>query len=461
MPGRVLVVAYNFPPVGGVGVQRTLKHVTYLPQSGWEPVVLTALNPGVFPWDEELERRLPLDLVVERAFSPEPVKLRRALGWTARRLSGRWGRGAPGGDGSAGAAGPKHSVESSSPWAGRVLGLWGAAIRLAFFPDEEVGWVPFAIRRGLEINRRAPVDAIYSSSGPVSCHLVAAMVAHRTGLPWIADFRDPWIGNAFAAPLPAVHARLQRRIERRIVHLADRSVFSTSGLVEAYAARYPGVASRFLVIPNGYDRNDFPALDATPAHRRPDGRFRLVYGGSVYGEQELEIFLAGLERLVARRPEIRDRLEVEFVGWLNLRNHAIAARYSEPDRLGSMLRLTGFLPHSEAVARFLGADALLQLIADGPNRAHIQGGKLMEYIGLDRPILAVVPEGHARQILRELNWGIAVDPTSEAVAEGVERLLATPPPQGRADPDGRYDRVNLARRLAGLLDEVTAEQPAG
>jgi glycosyltransferase involved in cell wall biosynthesis len=461
MPGRVLVVAYNFPPVGGVGVQRTLKYVTYLPRGGWEPVVLTARNPGRFPRDEEAERRLPPDLVVERAFSPEPVKLRRSLGRAARRLRGHAGAGTAGGDESAASAGLKSGVGSSNPWSGRLLGPWAAATRLTFFPDEEVGWVPFAIRRGLEINRREHVDAIYSSSGPISCHLVAAMVAHRTGLPWIADFRDPWIGNAFAAPMPALHARLQRRIERRIVHLADRAVFATSGLVNAYAARYPGAASRFLAIPNGYDRSDFPAFDATTVHRRPDGRFRLVYGGSVYGEQELEMFLTGLELLVAHRPEIRDRLEIEFVGWLNLRNQAIAVRYSAPDRLGSMLQLTGFLPHSEAVARFAAADALLQLIADGPNRGQIQGGKLMEYIGLDRQILAIVPEGQAREMLRELNWGIAVDPTPEAVADGVERLLATPVPQGRADPEGRYDRVNLARRLAELLDEVVAGQRGG
>jgi glycosyltransferase involved in cell wall biosynthesis len=461
MPGRVLVVAYNFPPVGGVGVQRTLKYVTYLPQSGWEPVVLTARDPGKYPRDEEAERSLPPDLVVERALSPEPVKLRRALGRAARRLRGDSGAGAgaPGRDRPA-SPGPKVAAGSKSLWTGRLLGLWGAATRLTFFPDEEVSWVPFAIGRGMEIQRRAPVDAIYSSSGPVSCHLVAAVIARRTGLPWIADFRDPWIGNAFAAPLPAAHAQLQRQIERRIVHLADRSIFATSGLLDAYAARYPEVAGRFLAIPNGYDRRDLPALEAAPAPR-PDGRFRLVYGGSVYGEQELEIFLTGLERLVARRPEIRDQLEVEFIGWLNLRNQAIAAGYSEPDRLGPMIRLTGFLPHREAVARFLAADALLQLIADGPNKGQIQGGKLMEYVGLDRQILAVVPEGQAREILRELNWGIAVDPTPEAVADGVERLLATPLPQGRADPQGRYNRVNLTRRMAEQLDAVVEGRKAG
>jgi len=118
------------------------------------------------------------------------------------------------------------------------------------------------------------------------------------------------------------------------------------------------------------------------------------------------------------------------------------------------VKFTGFLPHKEALAHMLASDALLQLIADGPNRSAVVGGKLAEYVGLDRQILAVVPEGDARTILRELDWGISVDPTPQGVAEGIERLLVTPAPRRRADPEGRYDRVNLTGRLATILDEM-------
>ena len=105
-------------------------------------------------------------------------------------------------------------------------------------------------------------------------------------------------------------------------------------------------------------------------------------------------------------------------------------------------------------ARLARADGLLQIIADDPNKDQIQGGKLMEYVGLDRQILAVVPPGRARDLLVELDWGIVADPTPIGVADGLERLLATPAPERRADRDGRYDRVNLTKRFAALLDEV-------
>jgi glycosyltransferase involved in cell wall biosynthesis len=470
MAGRVLVVSYNFPPLGGVGIQRTLKYATYLPRWGWEPVVLTARNPGAALRDDDTSRSVPPGLLVERAFCPEPVKLRHALGGVARKLRGHGGRapaeapaaagttadgsGAARGSGAAGRG--SGTVARSHPRLAARLGpAWAAAMRLAFFPDEQIGWVPFAARLGCGIHRRSPVDAVYSTFAPVSSHLAAARIAGRTGLPWIADFRDPWIGNAYVPPRRGLYGYLQRRIERRIVERADRLVFATQGFLDGYAERYPWAANKMRVIPNGYDRADIPAPAAHDRGGSDSGRFRIAFGGSVYGEHELEIFLDGLELLVARRPEIRDRLEVEFIGWLSLHNQDVAARYLSPERLGSMVRFTGFLPHREAVARMASADALLQLVADGPNKAGHQGGKLLEYLGLDRQILAVVPEGKARELLRELDWGVVADPTPEGVAGGVERLLAGPAPNRPADPTGRYDRVNLAGQLAALLDEIT------
>jgi glycosyltransferase involved in cell wall biosynthesis len=459
--GKVLVVAYYFPPVGGVGILRTLKYATYLPEKGWEPIVLTARNPSVAIRDEEAERALPATLRVERVFSPEPAKLRRAIGRVVLR-----GRRASGAAASATAPGTATAVlpaaapkaPKRNPVVRRLSAAWAWAVRVAFFPDEQVGWAPFAARRGMAINRATPLDVVYSSSLPISCHLAAGLVAKRAHLPWVADFRDPWIGHAYLVPPRGLHAYMQRRIERRIVHLADRIVFPTAGFAEAYAHRYPGAAGKLVVIANGYDRNDLAAAKAWAKTAPRDGRFHLVYGGSLYGEHELEIFLGGLELLVARKPEVRDRLTVDFIGWLSLHNQAVAAGYATPDRLGRMLTFAGFLPHKEAVARLATADALLTVIADEPNKGQIQGGKLMEYIGLDRPILAVVPEGDARALLRDLDWGVAADPTPEGVADGLERLLDAPAPTRRADPDGRYDRENLAGQLATQLDGVVAER---
>lgn len=467
MSGRVLVITYYFPPLGGVGVQRTLKYVKYLPQSGWQPIVVTPARPAYTVRDATLLDEVPSILQVERTGSFEPARLPNAVeAFLDRRRSASSGPSTDAPVGPAGASLQARLLTKSMVVWNRV---WGSLL----FPDAAVGWVGPATRRGLAVHKRAAVDAIYSTSGPISCHLVAAGIAARTGLPWIADFRDPWIGNAFATPPRGLHAYQQRRMERKIVAGADRLIFPTKGVMEAYAARYPWATEKMLVIPNGYDRADFPPPGSvgglhSAAHADDaagDGmatrRFRLVYSGSLYGEHELEIFLAGLELLVGRRPEIKDRLEVEFVGWLTSNNHRVAAEHAGSDPLASMLRFSGFVPHAEAMRKVAASDGLLQLIADDPRKGEIQGGKLMEYLGHDRQILAVVPEGAAREVLRELDWGIVVDPTPEGVASGLERLLAAPAPARRADPEGRYDRANLAARLAGYLDEMKTERRGG
>ena len=102
------------------------------------------------------------------------------------------------------------------------------------------------------------------------------------------------------------------------------------------------------------------------------------------------------------------------------------------------------------------ADALLQIIAADPGKQAVIGGKVPEYLAFDLPILAIVPKGDARAVLEELQWGIVADPEPDAVAAGIEQLLAAPPPRGPADPERRYDRRGQARQLAAILDEAVA-----
>lgn len=507
MTRRALVVAYNFPPVGGIGIQRTLKYVTYLPASNWEPVVLTARDPGIRPLDDALLRTLPAGLVVERAFSPEPVKLRRMLGEAVRmgrrvvagaKSAGSPGRVAPDRD----APDRDADQRSGDAWGGAGR-LWGAYTRLAFFPDEQVGWVPFAVCRGLQIVESGAFDAVYSSSSPISCHLVAGSIARATGLPWVADFRDPWLGNAFAPQLPRWQEYMQRCIERAIVRQASAVVLVTDGMLAEYTARYPWAADRFVVIPNGYDRNDFgaevlaeieerarvrgrveasetaegmapaegsapvegsvsadgsaPAEASASSRQSAPTRFKFVYAGSVYGERELSIFLEGVELLLARRPEMRERIEIEFIGRLNAHNEGVAAIYDTPERLRGVVTYSPFVPHRQALERMVRADALFHIIADEPGKGLFLSGKLPEYVGLDRQVVAFVPEGAARSFLRELDWGIVEDPTPEGVAVGLDKAVETPLPARHADPEGRYDRANLAKRLAAVLDEVAGQ----
>ena len=448
MSGRVLVVAYYFPPLGGIGVQRTLKYVTYLPRWGWQPTVVTSRNPAYTVRDPSLLAALSADLTVHRTASLEPGRLPNAVALLLSR----------GPTDSSGAAADLAKRPARGGLAGKLLWksmiLWNRIWNVLLFPDPEISWVPFGWRAGRKAGRRGEFDVVYSTASPISAHIVAGLIKRSTHRPWVADFRDPWIGNPFAADLRGLKGRLQRRTERWIVSRADRVVVVVEGMRDMFVERYPDQADKFVCIPNGYDRADIAGLE--PVKGEP-GHFTILFAGSLYRPGELDAFLGGVERLVARRPDLRERLRVQFVGSVSPDNRHVADLYTTGDRLRGVVSFEGFVPRRQALARMAGADALLQLMTDGPGTGMFVGGKLYEYLAVDRPILAVMPPGEGRRLVESVPTGRVADVEPGSVADALEQLLDDPPLPARSDPTGRYDRANLAGELATLLDQVVAE----
>ncbi len=433
-----LMVLYYFPPIGGISTARNLKNVQYLPSYGWRPIVLTPRDSGVGLRDLAGLDAVPRKTPIVRTRSIEaghlrPIAIRVRDALTRIRRSGV-------GSGSSGGAG-------ATPAAGSRL---TRLRRLVFFPDDQVGWLPFALRTGLRLARRGDVDVVFSTSSPVTAHLIAGVVSRLARIPWVAEFRDPWVGNALEAPLPWPHRRLKRKLERWVVTSADRVVCVTPGLTRLFERRYRG-HHHFVTIPNGYDRSERVARRTA----RDDSRYRIVYAGSLYRPGELETFLAGVKLFTERSPSGFRRLEIVFYGDVTPDCRGVFDRYS--DRLQEIVRIGGFVPRRVALQEVADADAALVLLGAGPGMGLFVGGKLYDYLGQDTQVLAMVPPGDARDLLESLSWGVLADPEPGAVACAIERLLATPPPTRHADPDGLYDRENLARRLAGVLADATAE----
>jgi glycosyltransferase involved in cell wall biosynthesis len=295
------------------------------------------------------------------------------------------------------------------------------------------------------------VDVIYSSASPISAHLVAGLIHRATGVPWVAEFRDPWIGNVLAAPLPWPHRRVQTRLERWIVRSATRLVFLSTETAGIYERRYPDLRGRAAIVPNGYDASE---LGVPPVRRPPGERFLIVYTGTLERPAEAAAFLAGVDLLAARRPELAKRLDIEFVGHVGTEVEELAAPYIRAEPTASIIRFTAYAPREIALDRVRAADACLVLLGDEPGMSQFLPGKLLDYIGLDAPVLAVVPDGEARTLLRDLDWGITVDPTPDGVADGLERLLRGEHRVGRADPMGRFERRRLAAALGDVFDQA-------
>lgn len=322
--------------------------------------------------------------------------------------------------------------------------------QLVFFPDSEIGWLPFAVAAAIRAHRAARFDAVYSTSAPVTAHLVAGIVKRLTGVAWVAEFGDPWIGNPVAEPLPWLHRRLQARLERWIVHSADRLVFVSPSTTRLYRGRYPR-AVEMVTITNGHDRSEM----IVPGEEREPNRYRIVWAEALYRAGELQLFLEALEALVRRRPALVDQLQVVLYGHVSDECQLVADRFGGDGSLGGMVRFHGFVPRRAALEAVAAADAALVMLGAGAGMGQFVPGKLYESLGQSKQVLAVLPPGDAREILQELDWGVIADPDVADIGRAIELLLTLPAPSRLADPSGKYDRVVLARRLADTLTAAT------
>ena len=264
-----------------------------------------------------------------------------------------------------------------------------------FFPDPEIGWMPFAIAAAVRAHSIVRLDVLYSTSSPVSAHLVAGTVKRLTG-PWVAEFRDPSVDSPLIQPLPWLHRRLQSRIECWIVHSADRLVSLSPSTAQIYRRRYPD-APAISAITNGHDA--YEVVDG-PRPRTVPGRFLIVWTGTLYRPNELEMFLEALKALIARRPNVASRLAVHFYGHVSGSFQPIAGRYGHDPRLHGVLHFHGFVPRRAALEALADADAALVMLGDGPGIGQFVPGKLFDYIGQSKQVLAVLPRRRTKNSRR-------------------------------------------------------------
>ncbi|MEZ4651466.1 MAG: glycosyltransferase [Candidatus Eisenbacteria bacterium] len=226
---RLLYVAYFFPPLGGAGVQRTLKFVRYLADFGWDATVVT--GPASY-WlrDDSLAEEVP-----------STVRVVRAPHWGSRFVGG----------------GGSSTRRSAS----RIRGL-RAVSRALLVPDAYVGWVAPTRRVLGDLVRAERFDAVITTSSPDSTHLLGRWLHRSRHLPWIADFRDPWTRRMSYAPPTELHHRVQRSLERSVLEEADRVVVTSDATRQDYLGLIPTLAPESIVtITNGFDEEDFAAAE--------------------------------------------------------------------------------------------------------------------------------------------------------------------------------------------------------
>ncbi|WP_296443765.1 glycosyltransferase [Rhodoferax sp. UBA5149] len=419
---RILMIAYHFPPLAGSsGIQRTLRFVQHLPSLGWQPLVLSAHPSAYEKTSDDLLADVPAGTVVRRAFALD----------TARHLQ----------------------------IAGRYLG-WMAR------PDRWISWKFDAIRQGLKLIEEFKPDVIWSTYPIATAHVIASALHRKSGIPWIADFRDPMAQEGY----PADPLTWQRylAIEADAAALARYCLFTTPGAARAYQQRYPAAASRMMVLENGYDEESFasaalqpkvamPGVDELALGLRP---LVMLHSGIVYPSErdptQLFVALGRLQEAGALGP---DELHIRFRASVHddlLQSLALA--YGVQD----FIELCPATPYREALAEMMAVDGLLVMQASNCN-AQIPA-KIYEYLRAGKPIFGLTdPDGDTAGVLRGagLNDMARLDSADE-IAHALPALvrdwrrgkavLAHPLAVQQASRHGR------ARALAALLAQATSSQ---
>jgi glycosyltransferase involved in cell wall biosynthesis len=410
-----LMIAFHYPPCSGTsGVHRTLSFSRHLPRHGWRPIVLSA-HPRAYEWKNDGQLgQIPDGAVVRRAFALDT---------------------------------------------GRHLSVRGRYLRFLARPDRWITWWLGALPAGRRLLRDHRPALIWSTYPLATTHLIALTLHRLSGLPWVADFRDPMTDVDY--PRDPGERRLYAWIERQAVRRAARLVFTAESARRMYLERYPSLdPHRCLVIANGYEEEDFRALG--PASSAPvAGPLRLLHSGIVYRQERDPLpFLRALGRLNAAGTLTARTLQV------NLRDPGYETEYLEIiQRLGldGIVRLLPNIPHREALLECASASALLLL--QGPSCNAQIPAKTYEYLRLRKPILALTPEGSdTAAVLAECGGVTRLDPGDEEAIHAALPVFARTVQEGShplPDPTAtaRYARHAQAGQLAACFAELTAPWP--
>jgi glycosyltransferase involved in cell wall biosynthesis len=410
----VLMISYYFPPMGGAGVQRTLKFVKYLPEYGWQPHVLTVQDSTNLQ-DSSLAKEIPAEMLITRTPILRPPK---QLPWRMRNFISRW-----------------------------LLTV-----------DEQVGWLPFATRAGTRIIKENPVDVIYSTSAPYTAHLIARRLHKHSNIPWVADFRDPWIGNfnlSFPTPF---HRNLVERLERQVIQDASHVLVVSPPMSQSICARIPGIQpSKITWLPNGFDAGDF--LASQPAMRDKD-RFYLVYTGSFYAQgRTARSILEAIQAVLISGQIPRQRLCLQMVGNIGKSTQKWISELNFDD----IIETPGYVSHEQSIAYLLAADALLLIIGASPDSSAVYTGKIFEYLGAGKPILCLANDGVASDLIRDARAGMVVSPDdiSQIIQHLVEMYQQWQSGRLSITPDQKliqtFERRQLTGQLAKIFNELTGK----
>lgn len=401
------------------GVQRVVKWTKYLPQYGWQPHILTVKPIRYYAYDETLLKEAA-GSPIYRTGSFDPTRILAKLkkpDFTEK----------------------KRAVSQGS--------FWASGIRQFFIPDSKIGWYPFAWRKLVQLIRQVQPDAILSTSPPLTAHLLGMKAKVRFNLPWLADFRDYWLGGEFVYTPTGIHRFLHRKLAVRALQTADAVVSVSDPIQQSLLKIKASAAQKYFVIPNGFDPDDFEKVQP-----KNNSEKLFLYMGSLGGANDPGPFFRALGQLGQRNPAVLKNWKILFIG-------QPLAPQNLPAHVAEQVEFVPYVTHPAAIGYLKAAAALLFTLSANVNPGFVTG-KIFEYIASGKPIFAISPAGvEATKILQEYNFGrvitdFNIDHISAELGSFLETDFGSASGKSIERLRSRYSRKKQTQKLASVLDRL-------
>jgi glycosyltransferase involved in cell wall biosynthesis len=423
---KVLIITYYWPPSGGAGVQRWLKFAKYLPEFGWQPLILT-VDPSYASYpqrDESLSAEIDPNCMVYTTKSFELYNLYKLLSGKKEVPYGGFAN---------------ESKEG-------LLQKTSKFLRGNFLlPDPRKGWNKYAYKKASELIREFNIDTVVTTSPPHSTQLIGLKLKQTFNIKWIADLRDPWTDiyyyNQFKHT--ALARAIDLRYERKVVEQADLIVTVSEDVKRIFSSKSQLlIASKTVVIPNGFDEDDFRIRQVPLESKKV-----ITYTGTISEAYPVDCFLEALSSL---DEELKSRILIRFVGKVP---PSVVQKFRDTNL---EIELVGYVDHPKSIEYLFRSNLLLLVIPDVKNNHGILTGKFFEYLASEKPILAIGPvKGDLAKIMEETNCGKLFDYQD---TEGMRRFILESlnhleSGSSNNESASSYSRKQLTRKIAQLLND--------
>lgn len=435
---RVLVISYYWPPTGGSGVQRWVKFARYLPAEGWQPVIYTPENPEQLAVDTSLEAEIPEEAEIIKTHITEPYELYKKF----LRRSGHSNE-----------AVEVNPVNARNKSFAQKAAMW---VRGNFFrPDPRCLWIRPSVKFLKKYLKDHPVDLIVSTGPPQSMHMIGMKLAEETGLPWIADFRDPWTKIFYFKHLSMTKAteRWHQRMEQKVLDKAS-AVVAVSPLVQQDFQSM--TQTPVELITNGYDECDFPEGKCPEAAGGPDRDFVITHTGLFAADGNPTMLWKVLAEKCEEDTEFRNRLKIKLIGKTDIQIKEAMADAGLEKNMTDM----GYQPHAKAIEEQRTASLLILPLRKEPEYKAVLPGKLFEYLASWRPVLGIgQTDGAMSMILNTTRTGVVLDWEDRTSIRRYIDLCWENHLKGTLTVEdaeiSQFTRRNLTRRMAELFEKMT------